>query len=97
MKFMLIARYKDAFYALSPKEVEELRDATGPVLEKLTKEGKLKEMYSLGNMKGLMAIFDLNSPEDFVHIADNPVFPFLDAEITPLVDMDVVRKVQAKK
>jgi len=45
-----------------------------------------------------MAIFDLNSPEDLVRIAyEHPAFAFLDAEITPLVDMDVVRKAQAKK
>jgi hypothetical protein len=45
-----------------------------------------------------MAIYDLSSPEVLVHIAyDNPIFPFVEAEITPLVDMDVVRKVQAKK
>ncbi len=45
-----------------------------------------------------MVIFDLNSSEDLVRIPyEAPIFPFLDAEITPLVDVDVVRKVQAKK
>ena len=98
MKFMLIARYKDSFYALPPKKQRKLMDATGPYMEKLTKEGKLKEAYFLGNMKGVMAIFDLNSSEDLVRLAyESPVFPFVDAEITPLVDMDVVRKIQAKK
>jgi hypothetical protein len=99
MKFMAIVRFKDSFYALPPKKQEEIMDTTmGPYMEKWTKAGKAKEVYSLGNMKGVMAILDLSSPEDLVRIAyENPTFPFVDAEITPIVDMDVVRKVQAKK
>jgi len=98
MKFMRILRFKDSFYALSPNKQKEIADTTGQYLEKAAKEGKLKETYFLGNMKGAMAIYYLSSPEDLVHIAyDNPIFPFVEAEITPLVDMDVVRKVQAKK
>ena len=98
MKFLVITRFKDSFYALPPAKQKELRDATVQNTEKLTKEGKLKEMYVFGNMKGSMAVFDLNSPEDLVRIAyEFPLFPFTDAELTPLVDMEVVRKVQAKK
>ena len=97
MKFMIIARYKDSFYALPPVKQKELRDASAQHTEKLTKEGKLKEMYVLGNMKGGMVIYDLKSSEDLVRIAESPMFPFVDAEITPLVDMDVVRKIQANK
>ena len=98
MKFMVIVRTKDSFYALPPAKQKELRDASAQHTEKLTKEGKLKEMYSLGNMKGAVMIYDLNSSEDLVRIPyESPLFPFVDAEITPLVDMDVVRKVQAKK
>jgi muconolactone delta-isomerase len=98
MKFMVIVRTKDSFYDLPPAKQKELMDATAQNTEKLTKEGKLKEMYVLGNMKGSMVIFDLNSSEDLVRIAyEFPLFPFTDAKITPLVDVDVVRKVQAKK
>jgi len=98
MKFLVITRFKDSFYALPPAKQKELRDATAQNTEKLTKEGKLKEMYVFGYMKGSMAVFDLNSPEDLVRIAyEFPLFPFTDAELTPLVDMEVVRKVQAKK
>ena len=42
-------------------------------------------------------IYDLKSAEDLVRIAESPVFSFVDVEISPLVEMDVVRKVQAKK
>jgi muconolactone delta-isomerase len=98
MKFMIIARFKDSFYALPPKKRGELMDATGPYMEKWTKEGKLKEAYYLGNMKGVMGLLDLKTPEDLVRLAyESPLFPFVDAELTPLVDMDVARKVQAKK
>jgi muconolactone delta-isomerase len=97
MKFMLITRYKDSYYALPPGKQKELRDASTQCSEKHTKEGILKEAYSLGNMKGAMVIFDLNSPEDLVRVAENPLFPFVDGELIPLVEIDVVRKVQAKK
>ena len=98
MKFMIIARFKDSFYALPQKKQGELMDATGPYMEKWTKEGKLKEAYYLGNMKGVMGLLDLKTPEDLVRLAhESPLFPFVDAELAPLVDMDVVRKVQAKK
>jgi len=97
MKFMVITRIKDSFYSLSPEKRKEIADARGPNTERMRKEGKLKGAYTLGNMKGTMLILDLDSPEDLVRLAENPVFPFVDAEITPLLDMDVVRKVQAKK
>ncbi len=97
MKFMLTNRFKDSFYALPPEKRKEIMDAAAQHREKLIKEGTIKESYFLGNMKGAVVIYDLNSSEDVVRIAETPVFPFVDAEITPLVDMDVVRKVQAKK
>ena len=97
MKFMLITRFKDSFSALPPEKVKEIGDAQAQYSEKLTKEGKRKEAYFLGNMKGAMVIFDLNSSEDLACLAEAPIFPFIDAEITPLVEMDVVRKLQAKE
>ena len=97
MKFMYVVRVKDSAYALGPQKQKEIMDALAQHHAKLTKEGKLKGAYTLGNMKGTMLILDLNSAEDLVRLAENPVFPFIDVEITPLVEMDVVRKVQAKK
>ena len=52
MKFMLISRLKDSFYALSPEKRKEIMDAMRQHSEKLTKEGKIKGAYVLGNMKG---------------------------------------------
>jgi len=98
MKFMLVARVKDSFYALPAERRKKIRDATGQYMDKLRKEGKLKEVYRLGNMRGAMAIYDLNSSEDLVRLAyEHPLWPFVDAELTPLVDMDAVGKVKAKK
>lgn len=97
MKFMVVVTYKDSWYALPPKKQEELTNALEPYMEKQNKSGKLKAVYFLGNMKGAIAIFDLSSPEDLVRIAyENPLFLFLDAEVTPLVDVDVVNKARAK-
>ena len=98
MKFMLTTRFKDSFYTLSPEKADKIGDAMWQHVDKLAKEGKVKEGYFLGNMKGSMAILDLKSAEDLLRVIyEAPLFPFLDVEITPLVDMDVVRKVQVKK
>jgi muconolactone delta-isomerase len=98
MKFMIIARFKDSFYALPPAKLNGITGAAVQLTEKLTKEGKLKQFYMLGNMKGVMAIYDFNSPDDLVRPAyENPMFPFMDVEITPLVEMDVAQKLLAKK
>ena len=98
MKFMLTTRFKDTFYALSLEKADKIGVAMWQHVDRLAKEGKVKEGYFLGNMKGSMAIFDLNSSEDLVHVIyEAPLLPFMDVEITPLVDVDVVRKVQAKK
>jgi len=97
MKFMYVVRVKDSAYDLGPQKQKEIMDALAQHHAKLTKEGKLKGVYMFGNMKGAMALYDLNSPEDLMRLAESPMFPFVDAEITPLVDMDVVRKAQAKK
>lgn len=97
MKFMVISGFKDSFYALPPAKLKELMDASAQLIEKWTKEGTLKEIYYLGNMKGVMAIYDLNSSEDIARLAQSPAFPFMDGEITPLVEIDAARKVQTKK
>jgi muconolactone delta-isomerase len=97
MKFMYVVKVKDSYFALPPEKVKEIGDALAQHHEKLTKEGKLKGIYMFGNMKGAMAIYDLDSAEDLISLAASPMFPFVDAEITPLVDMEVARKAQTKK
>lgn len=98
MKFMIITRLKDSLYALPPAKQKEIGEAMWQHHDKVKKEGKLEETYFLGNMKGSVAIFDMNSSEDLVHVIyEAPLLPFMDVEITPLVDVDVVRKAQAKK
>ena len=98
MKFMVIGLYNDLFYPLLPEALKELTDATGPSGEELTKEDTLGESCNFGNMDGMAAVCDLDSAEDLVRVAyEAPVFSLVDAEITPLVDVDVVKKGQAKK
>ncbi|MGD0662359.1 MAG: hypothetical protein ABSD38_30250 [Syntrophorhabdales bacterium] len=98
MKFLVIARIEDSFYALSPKKQAELWEAMTTVTDKLTKEGEYKAIYMQGNMKSLVLICDMKSSEDMARFAfENPMFAFLDAELTPLIDIDVVRKARRKK
>ena len=97
MKFMVITRIRTHSIPFLQRRGKKSRTHGDQYTERMRKEGKLKGAYTLGNMKGTMLILDLDSPEDLVRLAENPVFPFVDVEITPLVEMDVVRKAQAKK
>jgi hypothetical protein len=94
MKFLLTARFKDSWYALPPEKKDALWEATSQVNERQAKEGMVKDGYMTGNMKGIVAIYEFNSPEDMARAAfESPFYPFVDAEITPLTELDAVRKV----
>jgi hypothetical protein len=96
MKFMLTAEFKDSWYALSPEKQKKITDAGTAYAGKLAKEGKIKDLYYFGNMKGMVVIYELNSSEDLVYVAENDLFPFVDAELTPLVEIEVAQKTRAK-
>lgn len=96
MKFLIISRFKDTFFALSAEKQAELLSAARMANEKFTLEGKYREMYFLGHMAGTVLIAELQSSEDVARIAiEHPLYGYLNVEITPLVDMEAGRKVQA--
>ena len=98
MLFMLTTRNKDSWYALAPEKQGEILGAFQQYLERWSKEGKVKALYMLGNMKGAVMIYDLGSSEEMARAAfEASPFPFVDAELTPLVEWDVVVKALAKK
>lgn len=84
MKVMLTTRFKDSFHVLPPEKLKQIIDAQREYMEKLMNEGKVEDYCYLGNMKGAMVIFDLNSSEEVARIPhEAPIFPFLDTENSP--------------
>lgn len=97
MKFLIISRFKNEFFNLPAETRSQLLSNAKAANEKFIKEGKYREMYFLGHMSGTVLIADLDSSEDVARIAiEHPLYGYLDVEITPLVDMEVGRKVQAR-
>jgi len=98
MKFLVTTRFKDSYYALPPAKLQPIMEDAAKYRERLAKEGKIKELYFLGTMKGAVVIYELGSSEELARAAfESPMFPFVDAEVTPLVELDAVKKAQAKK
>jgi hypothetical protein len=97
MLFMLTATFKDSWYALPEEKHAEIMTAQMQHTDKLINEGKLRASYVHGNMRGVTNIFEFSSPEDVMRQAQSPTYPFMDAEITPVVAWDVAKKLLPEK
>lgn len=96
MKFLIISRFKNEFYSLSEQKRSDLLSAAKTANDKFFREGKYLAMYFLGDMAGTVLIAELNSSEEVARIAiEHPLYGYLDVELTPLVDIDIGRKIQA--
>ena len=95
MKFVVIVRHKDSLYSLPPQaRLEVIKGATAFV-DKYLKAGKCKDLYFHGDMKGTISIWELQSSEESARLAfENPMSPFLDMEIMPVIEHDVGTKVR---
>jgi hypothetical protein len=94
MKFLVIVRYKDSFYALPQEKKRELAMGAGAALSKYIKNGKLTTFYHFADTKGNVGIFDFESSEDFMRVCSEiPMGPYAELEFIPLVDSEVYGKV----
>jgi hypothetical protein len=95
MKFLTIARHKDSLYSLPPQKRAEVLTGTSAFIDKYLKAGKLKEIYFHGDMKGSVGIWEFQSSEEAGRLSlENPLLPFLDVSITPLIEYDVGKKLR---
>ncbi len=92
MLFMVTATFTDSWYALPEEKRAEIMAAQVQYSDSLINEGKLKASYAHGNMKGVTNICEFSSPEDLMQRTQAPTFPYMDAEITPVVAWEVAKK-----
>jgi len=97
MKFLIVVRHKDSLYSLSPKaRLEVIKGATA-FTDKYLKAGKCKDLYFDGDMKGTVSIWEFQSSEEIARVTfENPMLPFLDVKITPIIEHAVGTKVRMK-
>jgi hypothetical protein len=94
MKFLVIARYKDSFYALPQEKRAELAMGAGAALGKYIKNGKIITLYHFADTKGNVTIFDFESAEDLMRTnLEIPMSPYTELEFIPLVDSEAYGKV----
>ena len=94
MKFLIIIRGKDLFYTLPPEKQFELKAGQAAFTDKYLKAGKCKEVYCIDDLKGGMAIWDIESTEEGARLfLENPMFPFQDYEIHTILEWDTCVKV----
>ena len=93
MKFLCITHNKDSLYALPPETRVQIRTGAWAFIDKYLKAGKCKEIYFLGDTKGSVSIWEIESSEETARInLENPMLPFYDSEIIPIVEWDVGKK-----
>ena len=90
MKYLVLSRRKDVFLMLPPEKQVETWEGMVAFVEKYQKAGKCKELYMDGDMKGGMSIWETDSDEEVTKfILENPLAPFTDIDIRPVIGWDI--------
>ena len=104
MKFLVIADYKDIYYALPENERKQITDETTNYVKKAINAGTIMEMYSIPGWNRNVSIEQYDSLEAlYNHFSENPIYPYIKFEIYPLqegeiqTDVAEVAKPDAKK
>jgi len=90
MKFVVNSRRKDVFLMLPEEKRMEIMEGMIAFIEKYRKAGKCKEIYYDGDLKGAVSIWEAESDEESTQlILENPLAPFSDLDIRPVIEWDV--------
>lgn len=97
MKFVVNSRLKDAFLLLPAEKRTELVEGMIAFVEKQRKAGKCKEIYEHGDLKGAVSIWELESDTEVAKLVlANPMTPFSDLDIRPVIDFDIAMKARSE-
>lgn len=95
MKYLVLTRRKDAFLMVPQEQRMAIWEGMVAFLKKYQKMGKCKEIYSDGDMQGGVSIWETDSEEDVTKfILENPMSPFMNIEIRPVIGWDIAVKAQ---
>ena len=93
MTLLVTTRDKDAFFMLPRQRRMEITEGTFAFIEKQRNAGKCKEIYEYSDLRGIVSVWEVESDEGVARlILENPMTPFVDMGITPVIDYDVAVK-----
>lgn len=97
MKFIVTARTKEAYNALPLETRMELMQGSVAFVEKNRKAGKCKDIYFHADLMGDVSIWEVGSDEEAIrNNLENPMQPYTDFDIRPLIEWDAVLKAITK-
>jgi hypothetical protein len=94
MKFIKIHRFTDFYYSLPEDKKAAIMAGNMAFAEKYMKAGKLKEYYTMSDVKGGIAIWEVESNEELIRLAmEYPGTAYTHFETYPVVDYATLMKV----
>lgn len=91
MKFLVIAEYKDIYYALSANERKQITDETTNYVKKAMNAGTIMELYSIPGWNRSVSIEQYDSIDElYNHFSGNPIYPYIKFEVYPLQKADIM-------
>ena len=95
MKYLVLAKRKDALLMLPQEQRIAIWEGMVAFVEKYQKAGKCKEIYMDCDIAGSASIWDTDSEEEVAKfILENPMSPFQDMDVRPVLGWDVSVKAQ---
>jgi len=95
MKYLVLTKRKDAFLMVPAEQRMAIWEGMVAFIKKYDKMGKCKEMYMDADMQGSASIWETDSEVDVTKfILENPMAPFLNIEIRPVIGWDIAVKAQ---
>ena len=95
MKYLVLTKRKDAFLMVPQEQRIAIWEGMVAYIEKYKKTGKCKEIYMDGDMQGSASIWETDSEEEVTKfILENPMSPFMNMEIRPVIGWDIAVKAQ---
>ncbi len=93
MKFLVVTRNKESYYALPVEKRLENRDKGAAFFKKYLKTGKCKDLYYHADIRGTVSIWDVKSAEEIVELMlEVPGRDFGNFDVQPLVEPDAALK-----
>ena len=95
MKYLVLTRRKDAFLMVPQEQRKAIWEGMVAYIKKYKRAGKCREIYMDGDMQGSASIWETNSEAEVTRfILDNPMAPFMNMEIRPVIGWDIAVKAQ---
>ena len=89
MKTLIVSRTKDLYYTFPIERQIELTEGASAFIDRYRKMGKCRDAYLFPDLKGSISIWETESAEEGAQLfLENPMTPFMDDEVTVILEWD---------